>query len=300
MPFLVVGKEISREDVRIGLEKMADRFFEHPQMVLVVTNMTYFEAPSLYPINRSARAALNWNELKLTGNTAHEFEEQIRELEPNLNKWWQTRPSEKTGNPVYAEPSVLLIYRQDQAIPLSAVIPQKGQDHREYDIIVASQPYRLRQPAAIKVKQVLAPLAKSLSSGGCMVVIQSTGKDPGMEIVRKIWPDENPFQTPRQMLLRELNSQIGHGHPDLNYLSYPDSQAEFQYRLRVTDQEVDSVIGTSTLLAAWNAATYVAQIEDHRLSQAMRTRDYLDAAADVLRENNGLWFTDESFIVARK
>ena len=30
VPFFIVGKEISLEDVRLGLEKMPDRFFEHP------------------------------------------------------------------------------------------------------------------------------------------------------------------------------------------------------------------------------------------------------------------------------
>ena len=30
VPFLIVGKEISQEDIRISLEKMADRFSEHP------------------------------------------------------------------------------------------------------------------------------------------------------------------------------------------------------------------------------------------------------------------------------
>ena len=30
MPFYVVGKEISLEDVRLALQKMSDRFFEHP------------------------------------------------------------------------------------------------------------------------------------------------------------------------------------------------------------------------------------------------------------------------------
>ena len=34
MPFYVVGKEISLEDVRLTLQKMSDRFFEHPATVL--------------------------------------------------------------------------------------------------------------------------------------------------------------------------------------------------------------------------------------------------------------------------
>ena len=49
VPLLVVAKEISLEDVRLGLEKMADRFLEHPETVLVITNMRYSEAPRLVP-----------------------------------------------------------------------------------------------------------------------------------------------------------------------------------------------------------------------------------------------------------
>src|SRR6185436_6368551 len=41
MPFYIVGKEISLEDVRLSLRRMADRLFEHPATVLVVTNMYY-------------------------------------------------------------------------------------------------------------------------------------------------------------------------------------------------------------------------------------------------------------------
>ncbi len=49
LPFYVVGKEISLEDVRLGLEKMPDRFHEHPATVLVVNNLYYTEAPWLTP-----------------------------------------------------------------------------------------------------------------------------------------------------------------------------------------------------------------------------------------------------------
>ena len=49
MPLYVVAKEISYEDVRMMLEKMADRLFEHPATVLVVTNLYYAEAPWLTP-----------------------------------------------------------------------------------------------------------------------------------------------------------------------------------------------------------------------------------------------------------
>ena len=298
-PFLVVAKETSQEDVRISLEKMADRFLEHPKTVLVVTNMLYSEAPSLRPRSASMREKLNWVEVPLIGTTAFEFDEQIAGLEPSLQNWWQTRASEKTGNPVYVTPSVMVIYREDQIDSLKLLVPREGQQGHEYDIVIAAQPYRARSPAETKVKNVLSPLARSLAAGGCMVVIQSTGKDPGMEIVRSIWPDEHPFRTPRQELLRELQAQLGESNPTLRYLSYTDSQAEFRFRMRAGPDEVADTIGTSTLLAAWNAATYVAQIEDERLEEAMGQADYLESTREVLHKYSGLWFTDESFIVAR-
>ena len=146
---------------------------------------------------------------------------------------------------------------------------------------------------------MLAPLARTLAPGGNMVVVQSTGKDPGMEIIRTLWPDEDPFRTPRFDLLRELRAQLGESNPDLRFLTYPDSRAEFRYELQLQPEEVESNIGTSALLAAWNAATYVAQTDDDRLRDAMTRGDYLDVTQSVLHKYNGLWFTDESFLVSR-
>jgi hypothetical protein len=64
--------------------------------------------------------------------------------------------------------------------------------------------------------------------------------------------------------------------------------------------EVSASIGTSTLFAAWNAAVYVAQIDDERLSQVLGERRYLEATRDVLQAHGGLWFLDESYVVSRK
>ena len=113
VPMFVVAKEISLEDVRLGLEKLPDRLFEHPATVFVVTNLNYAEAPRLMPRDAQAAAALNWQEVRLTGSTAHEYAEQIEELGGALASGWQTTPSAKTGNPQVVRPSVLVIYRED-------------------------------------------------------------------------------------------------------------------------------------------------------------------------------------------
>jgi hypothetical protein len=297
VPFLVVGKEISREDVRITADKLADRFHEHPQMVVVITNMFYSEAPWLVPNRPEAKAALNWREVALTGGTAHEFDAQIKQLHGFVTDGWQTRPSPKTGNPLYVKPSVLVLYRADQRFVLDSVIPRQGEADHAYDMVMVSQPYRARSPAALKVGNVLAPLARALAPGGRMVTIQSTGRDPGMEIIRAVWPDEDPFQTPRDVLLEVLRDELEGDTPGLVYDDM--TEPEFRYHLQLAPDEVGDNIGTSTLLAAWNAAIYVAQIEDHRLSEAMTHGTYLEATRRVLAEHDGLWFRDECFVVAR-
>ena len=208
MPFYVVGKEISVEDVRLCLEKMPDRLFEHPATVLVVTNMHYSEAPSLQPRSMQAAATLNWIETPLVGNTSHEFHEQIAALQPTLADTWRVRPSPKTGNPLYVRASVLVLYREDHKFLLDPVIPRPGRASDGYDLILASQPYRARMPVDFKVKRVLAPLARSLAPGGRLLCIQSHGGDPGLEIVRKIWSDEQPFQSDRHVLLKALKEEI--------------------------------------------------------------------------------------------
>ena len=89
MPFYAVGKEISLEDIRLTLQKMADRFLEHPQTVLVLTNLAYADAPWLAVKSLSAASSMVWHELPLTGNTAHKFESQIMDLEPFLAENWK-------------------------------------------------------------------------------------------------------------------------------------------------------------------------------------------------------------------
>ncbi len=300
VPFVVVGKEISVEDLRLTLEKLPDRFAEHPQMVVVMTNMHYSEAPGLCPNTEEKKAALQWREVALDGGTSHEFETQINGLRPLLRDWWQVRTSEKTGNPLYRQPSVLVLYRGDQKFVLDAVIPRQGACDLSYDLVIAAQPYRARHPVDVKVRTVLEPLAGALAPGGRMITVQATGQDPGMEIIRSVWPGEHPFQTPGPMLVRVLLESLAASAPEARFEADSDDQSLFRYGLHVMPTEVEEHIGTSTLLAAWNAAVYVAQIDDHQVSEAMSTGVYLDAAREVLARHGGLWFIDESFVIVRQ
>ncbi len=300
VPFLAVGKEISLEDVRLTLGKLADRFSEHPETVVVMTNMHYREAPWLEPETPEGQAALNWQTVELKGHTAHDFDAQLYDLAPKLRDWWEVETSKRTGNPMYVQPSVLVIYRADQRFILDSVIPPRARFDGNYDLVIAAQPYRARQPAERKVRLVLEPLARSLAKGGRMITIQATGQDPGMEIIRRVWPNEHPFQTPGPMLVRTLLERLKADTPRARFEADSADESLFRYGLHVMPTEVSEHIGTSTLLAAWNAAVYVAQIDDQQVSEAMTTSVYLDATREVLARHGGLWFIDESFVIVRK
>jgi len=300
VPMLVVAKEISLEDVRLGLEKLPDRLFEHPGTVFVVTNLTYAEAPRLMSRDLQAAASLNWQEVRLSGSSSHEYAEQIEELGPTLAHGWQTTPSPKTGNPTYVRPSVLVIYRDDHKFLLDSVIPKPGQVFESYDLILASQPWRARMSAKFKAERVLAPLVRSLAPGGRLLAIQSYGHDPGLEIVQQLWPGENPFQIDRHQLIASLKAELGRDVRDYQFAAMPDDKSIFRYEMHTLPSEIGDRIGTSTLFAAWNAAIYVNQIEDERLDAVVTAGAYLDATQQVLQKYGGLWFNDESFVVSRR
>ena len=122
----------------------------------------------------------------------------------------------------------------------------------------------------------------------------------GLEIIQKVWPDESPYQTDRHDLLRTLKTELGKESRNYNFNAYSDARAIFRYDMHTLPTEVTGGIGTSTLFAAWNAAVYVAQIEDQRLIEKTVGREHLEITNSVLNKHGGLWFNDESYIVSRK
>ena len=300
MPFYVAGKEISLEDVRLTLDKVPDRLFEHPATVFILTNMNYAEAPWLAPKSPTAAAGMIWKEVALQGDSSGAFEAQIADLNGFLEENWRASVSPRSGMPVYERPIALVIYREDYRFLLDSMIPRAGRVEANFDLVIASQPYRAKSSLNFRAKRIIAPLAKALRAGGRLIGIHSYGHDPGMEIIQSVWPGENPFSVSRHELLRAVKYELGSAGRDLNFNAYADNRSIFRYDMEALPNEVMGAIGSSTAFAAWNAAVYVAQVEDDRLSEVTQSGRYLDATKDVLRKHNGLWFYDESYVISRR
>jgi hypothetical protein len=300
MPFYVVGKEISVEDVRLALQKLIDRFVEHPATCLVLTNLPYARAPWLRMSSPDDASRLVWREVRLHGSTGHSFERQISALEPFLAQNWTARVT-GSGHSTYERPVVLVIYREDHKFLLEPILPRQGQTLANYDLVIASQPYRARVSVEFKAKRILAPLARALGAGGRLIGIHSFGNDPGMEIIRRLWPDDDPFVTNnRHNLLKAVKQELGSAAREYNFSAGSYAKSLFRYNMPTLPSEIATSVGTSTLFAAWNAAVYVAQIDDERLAPVVADKKYLDVTQDVLQKHGGLWFLDESFVISRR
>jgi len=299
MPFSIHGKEVSLEDVRLTLDKLPDRLYEHPASVVVLTNLYYGEAPWLTPRSVEAARDMIWKEVALTGNSSHEFEQQIVGLQSFLSENWQARVG-KHGNPVYEKPVALILYRDDHRFMLDSVIPKRDQPKANFDLVIASQPYRAIASAESKARNVVTPLARALAPNGRLIGIHSMGNDPGMEIIEAVWPGQNPFNVSRHEILEAVKQELGDEANDYIFSAGSNIESLFNYEMHTLPNEIGSSIGTSTLLAAWNAATYVAQVEDERLEAAMHEDAYIEHTRHVLNKRGGLWFQNESYTIIRR
>src|SRR5437868_5704145 len=237
-PFYVVGKEISLEDVRLAMQKMSDRFTEHPATVLVLTNLAYADAPWLHVKSLSAASSMVWHEVALTGSSSHSFEHQITDLVPFLDENWKAGVSPKTGNPVYERPVVLVVYREDHKLLLDPIIPRPGGAVANYDLVIASQPYRARASLYFKAKRVITRLARALGPGGRLIAIHSHGHDPGQEIIQRVWPGDNPFLHDRHQIMKAVKQELGNAGRDLNFNAYADNRALFRYDMHTLPSEI--------------------------------------------------------------
>ena len=296
IPFFVSGKDVSMEDARLTIEKLADRLVEHPNMVFVISNLHYSEAPFLKSKNEDKQKNLNWDVVKLKGNSSYGFNEQLSKLDYILKNNWRVEEN-KSGNTTYELPSVIVIYREDQEFALEQIIPKKEESINSFDLILVSQAYRSRYPVDKKVNFVINPMIKSLCSGGRLAIFHSCGNDPGEKVIKRLWPNEEPFPNKASEILEYLNNNLP--EEEIKKFHFHEPQT-FQYKLRSQPNEINSGIATSLLFSAWNACTYVGQISDQMVREKESDQSYIKCVEEVIKEHNGLWFNDEMLVIEKK
>jgi hypothetical protein len=270
---------------------------EHPNMVFVVSNLYYAEAASLTSSNADKQKRINWETLKLNGNSSFEFSQQLSQLDEMLHNNWQVEQHPKSGNPTYKLPSVLIIYRQDHEFVLDHIIPQQGGSKNYFDLIIASQPYRSRISVQQKIDYVVKPMIQALASGGKLILVHAFGNDSGSEIIQKVWPDDNPFPSLANDIITCLKDTLDGDLLDQIIFQSPEI---FRYDLRALPNEIENGIATSLIFSSWNATTYVSQINNENIMKAEQDGRYVQYIQETIKKYGGLWFNDELLVIEHK
>lgn len=300
IPFLVVAKKHGLDDLRVSMGNMIDRFLEHPMTVLVITNMYFREAVSFFAQSMPVAMSINWKEVALEGTTGFDFQNQISALHEDFSEDWSVIRGD-SGQVEYERPNVLMIYRQDHRFLLNEIIPKPGYHAPQYDFILASHAYRHAAEYAIKIERVLLPLSTNLAPGGKMLVIQSHDQNPAREILDEFWSrKEVPIES-RERLIQSLKKMLSTNRGDYRFSGITDNKSLFRYDMHSLPRDPHEHIGTAALQNAWDNAVYVGQVPHNLVDKIVRdpTKRYIDVTRDVIEKNQGLWFTNESFVVTR-
>ncbi|MEM6986196.1 MAG: hypothetical protein AAF499_06620 [Pseudomonadota bacterium] len=297
VPVLVVMKGRGLEDLRNTMGRLVDRLAEHPLSVFVMTNLYLSEAVDLSKRSDDNPADVVWRDMPLVGERAYDFQGQLAALYSALSQAWLIHQG-PNAQPVYAEPSVVAVYRQDQRDALKAMLPVAGDDRLKYNYALLNHPYLHSHTMTFRLEHVLEPVFHRLADHGRMTVIQGFGQDPAHDIVSSLWPDQASIIS-RYDVIRAFRRALADESFSVSGLT--DTHALFRFDMHTLPVLEDQALGTQSLSTAFNNAIYFAQVREELAQAAIREgRHYLEVTDDILRRNGGLWFVNESFSVTRK
>ena len=294
---LITGKEVSYEDLKNTLEKMPDRFVEHPNLLVTMTNVKFSELGSIESSNKIGDKKVKKFNLVLKSDNSFDFNQQISGslLGNFIKKNWGIEIDNKSRTS-YSNPCIIRVYREDNEKHLKQFI-KNDYKNNDYDLIIASQHYRSRVTAEKKVKYVIEPMIKSLSKKGKLVVVHACGGDPANKIVKKIWPKENPFPYLYSSIEKYIKSNTDKSF--LKTLKFHKVK-KISYVLRALPNEISGGIATSLIFSAWNAAVYVNQISDEQIMKAEKHKNYQKVVQNIVNKYKGLHFKNELFVIEKK
>ncbi|NKB29205.1 MAG: hypothetical protein GKR99_17275 [Rhodobacteraceae bacterium] len=300
LPVLLVIKGWGLEDLRNTMGRMVDRLSEHPKTAIVLTNLYTREAVTLSKTAKEGPDNLVWRNVPLSGTSSYDFQKQTADLFPVLANEWTVQQGDDDF-PVYARPSVVTIFREDQRAALDQLIPREGRSELEFDYCFLNHPFLHSHTMKFRIDYILRPVVRHLASGGQVKVVQSFGSDPAHEIAKKVWPREKIENISRHDIISALKKTLGQDLKDFTFQGMTDARSLFRFDMHTLPVITKTDSGPLSLQSAWSNAVFFTQMNEDLAEQAMRDgRGCLDVTREVLKQHGGLWFVNESFSVFRK
>ena len=278
-PIIVVGKEISIDDINSLLAFLGYRFYEHKNLVFCITNASYKD------IHEKEFKDCKLIKKELSGNSSFSFNQQLMSMSDVIKKNWEIK--EDTSSTILRpkHKSFMVIYRKDQKIPLIHLIPKKLTDvPKVYDFIIASQAFRLRSPYQRTLNLVLLPLIRMLDFKGQLFFIYSSGNDFTKKILKQFFPKINPFQfNDPKTFIKTISQNI----PEFSK-KYKVNVSTFLFSFLNISLSSKRKFSPMNSLGLWNAITYVGQIsenEQNKININVKFLDKISSSAKKLSLN---------------
>jgi len=161
--------------------------------------------------------------------------------------------------------------------------PRRGP--ADYDLVIASQPYRARASAEFKASKVLAR-SREPGAGRAMIAIHSHGRTRGSRSCHACGR-EKIRSRPSPTLLKATRAALGADGRDLNFNAYADNARYSANEMHTLPEKSAMRSHLDLFFAAWNAAVYVRRSEDQRLGEVMGDRGYLETTQEVCVASGG-------------
>ncbi|MDB4243775.1 hypothetical protein N9840_00135 [Gammaproteobacteria bacterium] len=287
---IITGKEISYEDLKNTLHKMSDRFIEHPNLMVTMTNVKFSEISQIGSLEKIKNKKVKAFNLILKNNNSFDFNDQITGLESFVKKYWGIT-IDKDGKTSYSHPCLIRIYRADYKRYLEPFI-EKEDETFNYDLIIASQAYRAASNVETKVNSVIKPLIKLLNRPGKLFITHSCGNDSVEKILRIAWKNKNPFPNKAKNLIEFLKKD--NLDTDYKYGFSKPKAYHFRYK-KVPDETISELFGHG-VDSKWENVLYAGQIPEKDINELNNKPSLVKKVKNAIMKDE-IFFKNELFII---
>ncbi len=292
---LITGKEVSYEDLKNTLEKMPDRFVEHPNLLVTMTNVKFSELGSIESSNKIDDKKVKKFNLVLKSDNSFDFNQQITGslLGNFIKKNWGIEIDSK-GRTSYSNPCIVRIYRDDHKRYLESFI-ENDYENNNYDLIIASQAYRAAATVNSKVKNVIGPLMRLLNKSGKLLVTHSSGGRAVQKILKVAFKDKEAFPNTAKDIVDFLkDNPVGKNN---RYSFVKPISYGFNFK-RAPDQTVAELFGHG-IDAKWANILYVGQIPEKDIRALDHKTALLKKVKNEIKKAGQIQFKNEMFTIKK-
>tara|TARA_B100000925_G_scaffold273421_1_gene238138 strand:- start:554 stop:1657 length:1104 start_codon:yes stop_codon:yes gene_type:complete len=292
---LITGKEISYEDLKNTLEKMPDRFVEHPNLLITLTNVKFSELGLIESANIVNNKKIKEFNLVLNSDNSYDFNTQItgNKLGNFIKKYWGIE-IDKKDRTSYSNPCIIRIFREDNQRHLNQFL-DNDYENNNYDLIVASQAYRAASSVKTKVNNVIGPLMRLLNKSGKLIVTHSCGGENVQKVLKIAFKEKEVFPNKAKDIIDYLKNNPT-GENNLYNFSKPISY-HFKFK-KAPDQTVTELFGHNTD-AKWANILYVGQIPEKDIQILEKNSRLFNKVKKYIDSSSEMHFKNELFSITK-